>query len=237
MFRLLKLYGPIQFAKFIYYELFYKFYNQFLLGSFSQSREDRLIDSYFRGRKRGFYVDVGANDPRRFNNTYLFYKKGWRGVNIEPDLNLYKKLFALRPKDVNINCGIGIKKSSASFYRFASDTLSTFSQKKAKRYIKDGFELVDKVAVPILPLSALLKSRGVEKIDFMSIDTEGYDLEVLKSNDWKRYKPKLICVEVGERRLKVSKIVKIDKKIKKLLEKHGYNELYNNGVNAIFVLS
>ena len=174
--------------------------NENLLRSYSQKGEDLIVDRLLGFKKNGFYVDVGANNPTACSNTNRFYLRGWRGINIEPNrrnLNLFKKA---RPKDTNLCTGIGAKKSKMIFYDFQEGALSTFSKEEAEKNIKMGKRMIGKQKVPIEKLSTILEKYAKGKsIDFMSVDTEGFDMEVLKSNDWKRFQPSTICIETAER--------------------------------------
>lgn len=178
-------------------ELSRRIYWQPVRKSFSQCREDMIIDKILRQKKRGFYVDVGANDPVRFSNTNRFYLRGWRGINIEPGVSNYQRFLSARKRDININCGVAVIEGQIDYYQFEPSTLSTFSSLEAEGYQQQGFRLVEVKKVKVAPLSKILKKEGVKRIDFLSVDTEGFDLEVLKSNDWKKYRPRLICVEVA----------------------------------------
>jgi len=174
--------------------------NEKLLGSYSQKGEDLIIDKMFNGKKNGFYVDVGANNPYDCSNTARFYKKGWKGINIEPIPNNLSRFKKERPLDINLNIGIGTKEGSFDFYEFEEDMLSTFSKNEAEEEIKKGKKLVKKHRIKIKKLSNILSKYAKNKeIDFLSIDTEGFDMEVLKSNDWKKFRPKTICIETAQR--------------------------------------
>src|ERR1035437_1505949 len=142
----------------------------------SQCGEDLIIESFLPFKKDGFYVDVGANHPIKFNNTFLFHNKGWKGINIEP--NPKKKwLFKLfRNKDINLNIGIGPEKSEIDFYVFDESTLSTFDENSVKEFKKIGHIVTNIIKVPIFPLKDVFEKYAENKeIDLMSVDTEGYD--------------------------------------------------------------
>ena len=222
----LRMYGPFVFIQFALREFYLLLWMQGVKNSYSQRGEDIVIDHLLKHKKIGFYIDVGANDPIRFSNTNRFYKRGWYGINIEPDPICFEKIRSARSKDVNLNIGIGTSHKKFYFYKFFPDTLSTFSKDAAKNYIQKGFELVNKIKIEVRKLSDIIDTycRNTP-IDFISIDTEGYDLVVLKSNDWKRFRPKLVCIEAG---LKNSEVTEY-------LQKNGYNEVFNNGLNKIFV--
>jgi len=166
-----------------------------LCGSYSQYGEDLIVDKLLGHQKKGFYVDIGANHPFKFNNTFMFYKRGWRGINVDPNPSTKMIFDAIRPNDFTYNCGIAKKAGLLTFHIFADNMYSTFSDKEALQNLRDGKQLIHSLKVDVLPLKSLLRSVDCRKIDFLSVDTEGFDFEVLKSNDWTKYKPTVICVE------------------------------------------
>lgn len=200
-----------------YYAIFY--------NSFSQRHEDILIGKLFNDKKNGFYVDVGANDPIKLNNTYRFYNLGWKGINIEPHKLRYNKLVEIRPLDINLNIGVANEGENLEYYETDPDYYSTFSKKELANYKKDNIKILNTLQIPVQKLSTVLNQHcGRKSIDFLSIDTEGFDLEVLKSNDWIKYKPKIICIEID----------KDYEAIRNFLGSFSYIEIYNNGLNSLF---
>lgn len=223
-----RLYGLKKSLEYSLLEIFNRLWVQTFFNSYSQRREDLIIDKLLNNKKQGFYVDVGAHDPFRFSNTKRFYDKGWRGINIDPNPSSIKKFITKRKRDMNLALGIGNKSGPLSFYEFFPTTLSTFSQKEAKQYIKKGFKLVAESKVTVRTLGAVLNEFCKNRqIDFLSVDTEGTDLEVLQSNNWKNFKPKVICVETKGS----------FNKINTFFRKHGYQLEHNNGINSIFSVS
>ncbi len=166
--------------------------------SYAQEGEDLILARFFGTKRNGFYVDVGSHHPERFSNTHIFYKKGWKGINIDAmpgSMSIFKQE---RPRDINIEVGVSLEKSRLTYFMFNEPALNTFSEEEAKK--KDGlrnYKIIDKIQIPTLPLHLILqKHLPVEvKIDFMTVDVEGLDLLVLKSNNWKLYRPKLLLVE------------------------------------------
>jgi FkbM family methyltransferase len=165
--------------------------------SYSQEGEDLLLKRVLGNQKKGFYIDVGAHHPVRFSNTYLFYKKGWSGINIDAfpgSMNIFN---LLRPRDINIEVPISSKEEELTYHMFEHHAINTFSKKVADEKIKMGKRLVNKVKLKTKTLSEVLKKnlKKNQRIDFMNVDVEGYDLEVLKSNDWEMYRPKYVIAE------------------------------------------
>ncbi|MFA5025938.1 MAG: FkbM family methyltransferase [Candidatus Shapirobacteria bacterium] len=189
-----KLYGPKHFIIFSFIEIG-RIFNRFLLKTYSQNQEDLIIERILK-RKVSSYIDIGSNHPVKFNNTYRFYLTGSRGINIEPNLSLIKNSKLLRPKDKNLQIGIAKNKSISTFYQLDPDVDSTFSQSQANDKVKQGCRLVDKYQVKIYTLKQIFQQYFNHKnLDLLSIDTEGYDLQILQSNDWDKYRPKILCIE------------------------------------------
>jgi len=166
--------------------------------SFSQFGEDLMLDNVFsrNGVVGGFYVEVGAFDPFMYSNTYFFYKKGWRGLLVEPNPTAYKRLCELRPRDTVINTAIS---SSVGVLPFVVDNACSgvLDESYTFRH-KENQEVIE---VPCSRLSDILGQYAVGvSIDFLSVDCEGHDLAVLKSNDWSRFRPKVVSAEDHEPR-------------------------------------
>jgi len=168
--------------------------------SYSQLGEDLITDFIFKNLKieKPTYIDIGANDPIKLNNTYFLYKKGSRGICVEPDPELFKKIKEKRKKDICINIGIGIKENKkADYYMMSSKVLSTFSKEEAENLISTTNQKIEKILqIPLLPLDKVVRENfNNETPNFMSLDTEGFDFEILKSIDFERFRPEVICVE------------------------------------------
>lgn len=232
----LRVYGLRRFVGHFLYEV-YLFWMRNVRGSYSQAREDLVLDSLLGNKRKGFYVDVGAGDPNRFNNTKRFYLRGWRGINIDPDPDCYRRLVKTRNRDINLNLGIRETQRRMYLFKFLPDTLSTFSNAKASEYQRLGFKLIRKIRIDTRKLSDVLNRYHKNKtIDFISIDTEGQEYAVLKGNDWKNFRPRIICIEISRKDLMGNPIKPKDEKlILNFLSKYGYKERFNNGLNRIFV--
>lgn len=173
-------------------------YDWFGKRSFAQSGEDIIADLELGKKKKGIYIDVGAFHPKLFSNTYLFYKRGWSGVCIEPRPGAREDFLKCRPRDEFVEMGVGEKKDVLEYFEFKDEAANTFSKEQAEKNINEaGRKMVNKVSVAVMPLRDILASKGMEgvKIDLMSVDVEGMDLEVLRSNDWKKFRPKLVICE------------------------------------------
>ena len=187
---------------------------------YSQNGEDLILNRLLENKEKGFFIDVGAHHPIRFSNTYLFYKKGWSGINIDAMPGSMTKFNKIRPKDINIECGVGLKNDQLTFYQFNETALNTFSKKEALSKNKDGYKIIKSNFLQVESLENLLDKYMPRntKIDFLNIDVEGKDEEVLISNNWEKYKPNYILVEI----LREKYIANPNSSIKKFLNSIGY---------------
>lgn len=200
----------------------------------SQCGEDLIIESLIPFKKNGFYIDIGANHPIKYSNTFLFYQKGWTGINIEPNPSK-KWLFKLfRSRDINLNIGVGQKKSMVDFYIFNESTISTFDKNSMEEFKKIGHKVSKTIKIPVLSLKEVLSTYiNNKEIDLMSIDTEGYDLEVLKSNDWKKFRPHFIILETLEYRKK-NEGKKLNDFFDLYMQEIGYKIIADTYINTIY---
>jgi len=211
---------------------------QFGKISFSQTGEDLIIDYIFnlRGLKYPSYVDIGANHPFYLNNTALFYLKGCRGINIEANPSLIEQFNKFRGEDINLNFGVGVADDiELDFFVLNDPTLSTFSMDEVERFLETKkYSFVETRKIKIYTLDSLLKRYFAAKSpDFISIDVEGLDFEIVKTIDFEFYKPKLICTESHDYSPTGS-----GKRRKELIEfiiSKGYHEYADTGLNSIFV--
>lgn len=175
------------------------YFDGYALKSYSQEGEDMILRRLFEGQKTGFYVDVGAHHPKRFSNTFFFYKKGWSGINIDAMPNCMKLFDKIRPRDINLEVPISDKKQKLKYYMFNEPALNGFLKDLTeKRDGKDNYKIISEKDMETSTLEKILEKYlpSGQEIDFMSIDVEGLDLQVLKSNNWKQFRPKFVLVEV-----------------------------------------
>jgi len=167
--------------------------------SYSQEGEDMVLKRIFDNQTNGFYIDVGAHHPKRFSNTYNFYLKGWKGINIDAmpkSMDLFNKI---RPRDINLELGVGQKEEELNYYIFNEPALNSFSKKLSETRDKaqDPYFIKNIIKVEVKRLNQILDTHLIKNdIDFLNIDVEGLDLDVLKSNDWSKYRPKFVLVEI-----------------------------------------
>ena len=178
--------------------------------SFAQCGEDLIVHYmlYYMQIPKITYLDVGAHDPVVINNTYYFYKHGFRGVLVEPNVEMTKKLRAVRPEDTTLEAGIGVTaERTADYYIMTESAWNTFSKEESEHMtrVTDGRIKVERVIqMPMLDINEVMAKHFNGAPTFLSIDTEGMDLAILKTIDFKRFRPQVICAEtlvVGTRRM------------------------------------
>ncbi len=170
--------------------------------------EDSFIVEYFKKKNNGFYIDVGCYHPIHRNNTFLLYKNGWSGINIDIHRFSIDLFNYLRPDDVNLNCAISNKNEvTEMFYQKELSQISTIEKQQAKIAFQGN---IKKSKIQSLTLDALLEKINFtdKKLDLLDIDVEGADLKVLKGFNIEKFKPELICVEIHEKDIKNSEIYK-----------------------------
>lgn len=206
--------------------------------SYSQCAEDLLIKYVFnlRGIEKPTYIDIGANDPFFLSNTALFYEIGCRGINIEANSELCKRFELHRPEDVNLNFGISSFESELDFYIMSDNTLSTFSKDEYAQMVLLGQKLKKITKIKLYPITKILEKYNSGNFpDFMSIDVEGLDFQILQSINYEISSPKVICVEAAEYSPKGSG-ARRSELIDYLVSK-GYYEYANTNLNAIMIKS
>ncbi len=172
-----------------YYNI--NFFNPYSYHCYSQDGEELYLAEKLGGIENGFYVDIGACHPYRFSNTYWAYKCGWSGINIEPNKEGYDMLRKHRARDVNLWCGVAESDGKLDYYEFETPEFNSFDIKEF-----EGIRKPKRVtSVPVYRLEEILDKNHVDKIDFIDIDVEGMEMEVLKSNNWEKYQPEYILVE------------------------------------------
>jgi FkbM family methyltransferase len=182
--------------------------------SYSMINEDNIIDWLTGYKKCGTYIDIGAYRPDEINNTKLFYQRGWRGINIEPSKSGYDMFVKERPDDKNYNCAIG----NGEIEYFGSDNES--SGNTCDKNVAKTRGMKSLGTIKLKPLREIFEENGLTTVDFISMDVEGYEMEILKSNDWNKYRANVLCIEGAE--------------CGKYLKDFGYRFVFWDGGNSYY---
>jgi FkbM family methyltransferase len=168
--------------------------------SWSQEGEDMVLRRVFE-KKTGFYVDVGAHHPKRFSNTYFFYRMGWSGINIDAMPGSMKEFDKYRRRDINLELGVAKQEGILNYYAFNEPALNTFSVSLAERRksSENNYYIKKIIKIKVKPLHEIFACHlNGKKIDLLNVDVEGFDLNVLESNDWSKYRPRFVLAEILE---------------------------------------
>jgi FkbM family methyltransferase len=171
------------------------FYNS---KSFSQYGEDKIVYEMLGiyNLRLSTYMDIGANHPFLLNNTALFYGMGYSGINIEPDPLLYSRFIKERKRDINLNVGVHKKKGKLKYYQFERSEFNTFSEDSARKTELCGIKKINEVEVPVDTYNSIVEEYLNSKPpEILFLDAEGLDEEIIKSIDFSRYAPIILCVE------------------------------------------
>ncbi|MCT7528303.1 FkbM family methyltransferase [Aliarcobacter cryaerophilus] len=210
--------------------------HKYILNSFAQEAEDLILYRIFGEKKNGFFIDIGAYHPIKYSNTYFFYKKGWRGINIDAMPNSMELFNKYRPNDINIEAFISSEEKSVNYHIFNEPALNNGCEllSKKRHDAPNQFKLIDKKVIQTKRLDKILNDNIKEnqEIDFLSIDIEGEEFEALISNNWNKYLPKVILVEFLESTLESI----IDDKISKFLKEKGYI-IFAKSFNTVFYMT
>lgn len=171
--------------------------------SFAQYGEDLLLLRLWEietqnMKSTGFYVDIGAYDPIEYSNTNLLHKRGWHGINVDINPRSIARFHLLRPKDLNILCGVAAEPGEMTMCHYTQPATNRLvNPADADRRNLLGEQPINTEPIEVLPLRDLLARHipAGESVDLLDIDCEGMDLEVIRSNDWTKYRPLLLAIE------------------------------------------
>ena len=207
--------------------------------SYSFGSVDLLINYYFKNKKKGIYLDVGCQHPVSNNNTYLLFKKGWSGINIDLDQKSIELFNLVRNNDINLNTAVSssVTEKKLFFYHDKSaintldEDVSNFQSAKVKeiRNVKTN------------TLNNILNENNIKKIDYLNIDVEGHEIDVLNGFDIKKYSPEIVSIEYLDLKMKRLEFKNNDLKnvvnseIYKYMDSNGFSLINWNHADLIFI--
>jgi FkbM family methyltransferase len=163
--------------------------------SFAQNAEDVVLARAFAGRRKGFYIDVGAADPVSDSVTKHFYDLGWRGINIDPLPEWHKRLMKARPEDINLPVGLSSERGQMVFYAAEERRVTTVSADVAATLREQGMKVAEFYAEVRTLADVCQEHVGAQEIEFLKIDVEGHERDVILGGDWARWRPLVVLVE------------------------------------------
>jgi FkbM family methyltransferase len=186
------------------------------------------------GIDRVSYVDIGAHHPTYLSNTYLFYLQGGQGVCIEPDPSLFKEFNIKRPRDISLNCGVGLSNGKTDFFVMSTGTLNTFSKAEAERYQSYGKQqIIRTIKIEVKTINEIIRNNFDKSPNLVSLDVEGMDYEILQNFDFMKHRPEVFCLETltyteDKSERKLTEIID-------LMHANDYLSYADTYINTIFV--
>lgn len=197
--------------------------------SFSQNGEDVILNRLFKNKKNGFYVDIGAYHPVIKSTSYFAYLRGWNGINIDVCDENIKRFSKIRPRDININAAIGLPGQNKTFYMLPGTTRSTIDKALSLKYQRRGFKIEEKVLIT-QSLGQIYSLKKHPTIDFLNLDVEGSEKNVIEGIDFQYIKPKVIVIEATYPEQEIIS----SEGWEEILFKNDYQQIFFDGLNKYF---
>jgi FkbM family methyltransferase len=199
--------------------------------SYAQNLEDYHLARLFAGQSDGFYIDVGAGHPVADNVSFWFYLQGWRGLVVEPQQDLAALYAHIRPRDIAV-CGlVGRSPGEADFHvveRLHGFSTTDEAHARGAAAFGAGFRTL---RMPVTTLAALCEAHAPPRIDFLKVDVEGAEAEVLAGADWERWRPRVVVAEA----LAPGSMAEAWREWESLLTEHRYRFAFSDGLNRFYV--
>ena len=227
--------NSIFYKLYLYYNLYIRHKALKVRTTYSQHQEDLFINNYFKNKNSGFYLDVGCYHPIKYSNTALLHNRGWLGINIDMNQTTIDLFNILRKRDKNICAAISNENKEATQYLDHSfSPINTLVKKFSDTTAKTiSFNNHSEKKVYTYKFSQIVQTHEIQakQIDFINIDAEAHDLEVLEGIDLRSYNVKLICIEMLDSQNNMN-----EKKFKDYLIKYNYELIKIIGPNGFFEL-
>ena len=199
--------------------------------SYAQNFEDVILNRLWSDRNTGFYIDVGAQHPFYDSVTKAFYDRGWQGINIEPVKEYYQLLAQVRERDINLNFAVGKTESELEFYELEGTGLSTFDNQIAQEIANKDSYKIKNYQVTVKKLADICQQYVNKPIDFLKIDVEGWEENVILGHDWDNFRPVVVLLEATIPNSPIRK----QTNIRHILEDKNYEYVYFDGLNDYYL--
>lgn len=201
-----------------------------MIVSFAQNFEDVMLWRALKHVDRGFYIDVGANDPSIDSVTRLFYDRGWRGINIEPLKHHWLELERARPRDLNLQCAAGPSEGVIELWECGVRGWATADSQAVQAHQARG-RTGQYMRVPMSTLALICKTHAPEDIHFLKVDVEGFECAVLQGMDFVAYRPWIVLVEAT----RPNTTIEVYQAWEGILTEAGYVHVYADGLNRFYI--
>jgi len=197
--------------------------------SYSFGSVDLLINYYFKNKQKGVYLDVGCQHPISNNNTYLLYKKGWSGINIDLDFKSIQLFNLARSSDININATVSSGEFTKELFFYHDKSPINTIEKKIADY--QSAKVTEVRSVETKTLNDILTDNLINKVDYLNIDVEGHEIDVLNGFDINKFSPDIVSVEFLD--LAMKKLEFKNNNLKNVLNSSIYEYMTKNGYGLI----
>jgi FkbM family methyltransferase len=200
--------------------------------SYAQRFEDLYLMRCFGERSDGFYIDIGSGHPVYDNASLLFYLNGWHGITVEPNPSLARLTRAVRPRDRHIEALVGAASGEATFYLVNEyHGLSTMIESHARCALSQFGKTSEAISVPVTTLRELCEQHAPPAFEFLKVDVEGAEQDVLLNGDWQRFRPRIIVVEA----LAPYTLAPAWEAWEPFLARHGYRHVWFDSLNRYYL--
>ncbi|MGA7490758.1 MAG: FkbM family methyltransferase [Xanthobacteraceae bacterium] len=200
--------------------------------SYAQRFEDLYLMRCFGTGSEGFYIDIGSGHPVYDNTSFAFYLRGWRGVTVEPNPWLARLTRAVRPRDRHVEALVGAQSGEAPFYLVEElHGLSTMIEAHARGAQAHFGKAAQAIVVPVTTLRLLCERHAPPVFDFLKVDVEGAEQDVLRNGDWQNYRPKVVVVEA----LAPYTLAPAWQAWEPFIAKHGYRYVWFDSLNRYYL--
>jgi FkbM family methyltransferase len=200
--------------------------------SYAQRFEDLYLMHCFGERSDGFYIDIGSGHPVYDNSSLMFYVKGWHGITVEPNPLLARLTRAVRPRDRHMEALVGAAGGEATFYLVNEyHGLSTTIESHARSALTQFGKTSEAIRVPMTTLEDICEQHAPPAFDFLKVDVEGAEQDVLLHGDWRRFRPRIVVVEA----LAPYTLAPAWQAWEPFLARHGYRYFWFDTLNRYYL--